>query len=171
MRASFAHRFADLPLADGREFPYDPPIDLDTTLKPIAEALLEPDEPLIGYCVGTRTAMFSGGAVAVIVSERRLIVQPLDRKMQSSGDAISMTPDQIADVSAGGGGGGWWTASAAIMDNVSVELKLRTTDGEKLKLLLMRGEGRVIGKLGGGETQRQGVQALARWFGQHAPQR
>jgi hypothetical protein len=54
------------------------------------------------------------------------------------------------------------------MDRASVALKLRTSDGEELKLLMMRGEGSALGPLGGGETQRQGVQALGEWFARHA---
>jgi hypothetical protein len=46
----------------------------------------------------------------------------------------------------------------------AVRLQIRTTDGEKLRLMLMRGEGKVLGKLGGGEAQRLGLQALAEWF-------
>ena len=53
------------------------------------------------------------------------------------------------------------------MDRVSVTLKLRTSDGEKLKLMMMRGDG-PLGGLGGGETQREGVRALGAWFGSHA---
>jgi hypothetical protein len=34
----------------------------------------------------------------------------------------------------------------------------------ELKLMLMRGEGKLLGKLGGGETQRQGLEALGEWF-------
>ena len=30
--------------------------------------------------------------------------------------------------------------------------------------MLMRGEGRLLAGLGGGESQREGVQALGRWF-------
>jgi hypothetical protein len=30
--------------------------------------------------------------------------------------------------------------------------------------MLMRGEGKLLGKLGGGEAQRQGLEALADWF-------
>ncbi len=52
---------------------------------------------------------------------------------------------------------------AAVMDGVAVTLKLRTSDGEKLKLMLMRGTG-PLGSLGGGETQRQGLEALSAWF-------
>jgi hypothetical protein len=33
----------------------------------------------------------------------------------------------------------------------------------------MRGEGRVLGKLGGGEAQRQGLEALAEWFSRIEP--
>jgi hypothetical protein len=41
--------------------------------------------------------------------------------------------------------------------------QLELEDGEKLKLMLMRGEGRVLGRLGWG-AQRQGLEALADWF-------
>lgn len=55
----------------------------------------------------------------------------------------------------------------AIMDSAAVTLKVRNTDGEKLKLTMMRGTG-VFGKLGGGDTQRHGVEALATWFTERA---
>jgi hypothetical protein len=55
----------------------------------------------------------------------------------------------------------------AILDSAAVTLKVRTTDGEKLKLTIMRGTG-VFGKLGGGDTQRNGVEAVAAWFTDHA---
>ena len=45
-----------------------------------------------------------------------------------------------------------------------MRLDIRTTDGERLKLMLMRGEGALLGKLGGGEAQRLGLEALAGWF-------
>jgi hypothetical protein len=53
------------------------------------------------------------------------------------------------------------------MDGAAVTLKVRTTDGEKLKLTMMRGTG-VFGKLGGGDTQRHGVEAVTAWFTEHA---
>jgi hypothetical protein len=56
------------------------------------------------------------------------------------------------------------TVSAAVMDGAAVTLKLKTTDGEKLKLMLMHGSG-PLGGLGGGETQREGVEALAQFLG------
>ena len=34
--------------------------------------------------------------------------------------------------------------------------------------MMMRGEGRVLGKLSGGAGQAEGVRALAEWFSRHA---
>ena len=61
-------------------------------------------------------------------------------------------------------GGGWINVDTAILDHAAVRLQIQTTDGEKLKLMLMRGEGKLLGGLGGGEVQRQGLDALAEWF-------
>jgi hypothetical protein len=35
------------------------------------------------------------------------------------------------------------------MDHAAVRLEIRTTGGERLKLMLMRGEGKILGGLGG----------------------
>jgi hypothetical protein len=53
------------------------------------------------------------------------------------------------------------------MDEAAVTLRLRTTDGERLKLTMMGGTG-PLGRLGGGEDQRSGIEALGAWFGEHA---
>lgn len=65
----------------------------------------------------------------------------MNRKFEPAGVAISLPPERLGQVSADGAGGGWMTISAAIMDGAAVTLKLKTTDGEKLKLMLMRGSG------------------------------
>jgi hypothetical protein len=96
-----------------------------------------------------------------------LTVVDLDAKLRPVGEAISMPPERIADASAEGAGGGWISVGLAIMDSAAVSLKIRTTDGDKLKLTMMRGTG-LFGNLGGGETQRQGVEAVAAWFAEHA---
>lgn len=46
------------------------------------------------------------------------------------------------------------------MSGAAVTLRLRTTDGDKFKLMMMRGGGNMFGKLGGGEDQESGVAAL-----------
>jgi hypothetical protein len=140
--------------------------DFDAKHRPHLEGLLDPGEEMTGVCAASRQqGPFKGGAVAIGITDRRLLVQPLDRRGDASGEAISIEPRQIASAKAGGAGGGWGTVEAAIADQVAVRLKLKTTQGEKLNLMLMRGEGRVLGKLGGGEDQRQGLAALADWFG------
>jgi hypothetical protein len=136
---------------------------LDAKLRPVIEALLEPGEELRGVCVATQASLFKGRQVAIGVTDRRVLVQGMTRKFEPDGEPTSLPPERIAKASADGAGGGWMTINAAIMDGAAVTLKLRTTDGEKLKLMLMRGTGPLAG-LGGGETQRQGVEALGTWF-------
>ena len=51
------------------------------------------------------------------------------------------------------------------MDSAAAELKIKTTGGEKLKLMMMRGEGPgPLAGLGGGEDQRLGMEAISGWF-------
>jgi hypothetical protein len=122
-------------------------------------------EELRGLCIASRQkGMFKGGAVAIGVTDRLLLIQPLNRRGDPDGPVQSMAPEQIASAKAGPAGGEWFNVDAVVLDHAAVRLQIQTTDGEKLKLMLMRGEGKLLGKLGGGETQREGVQALGRWF-------
>ena len=128
-------------------------------------AALEPGEELRGFVAATQQSMFRGRLVALAVTDRRLVVVPLNRRIEADGEPISITPDTIAGAKAGGAGGWGTEPGAAIMDRSAAELKIRTTDGEKLKLMMMRGEGPgPLGDLGGGEDQRRGMEALAAWF-------
>jgi hypothetical protein len=140
--------------------------DLGSKLQPVIERLLEPGEEIRGVCVATQASMFKGRQVALGVTDRRLIVQGMNRKFEPDGEAILLPPERIAAAAADGAGGGWMTVSAAVMDGAAVTLKLKTTDGEKLKLMLMRGSGPFDG-LGGGESQREGVEALAAWLSEN----
>jgi hypothetical protein len=133
----------------------------------VARSLLEPGEELRGACVATQSSLFRGRMVALVVTDRRLIVQGMSRRFEPDGEPLSLPPESIADARAEGGGGGWMDLGAAMMDKASVALKIRTAEGEKLKLLLMRAEG-PLGGLGGGETQRRGVEALGAWFAECA---
>jgi hypothetical protein len=140
--------------------------DFDAKLRPHLEGSLEPGETLEGICAcSQQKSMFSGGAVALGVTERRLIVQKLDRRGNPAGEAQSLTPGDIADVRASGAGGGWAEIGPILLDRTAVKLTLRTTSGEKLRLMMMRAEGSgAMAMLGGGEGQRRGVEALAGWF-------
>jgi hypothetical protein len=139
--------------------------DFETKLRPALEAALEPGEKLLGVCAASRQkGLLKGGAVALGVSDRRLLVQPLSRRGDPEGEPDAITPAEVASARAGGAGSEWFNVYAGLMDHAAVALEIRTTDGEKLKLTMMRGEGRVLGKLGGGEGQRRGIEALAGWF-------
>ena len=141
--------------------------ELGNRLRGALEPALEPGEALRGACVASQSGLFKGRQVAIGVTGGRLIVQGMNRKFQPEGDPTSLPPQRIADASAEGAGGGWAELGAGIMDKAAVTLKLKTTDGEKLKLMMMRGTG-PLGRMGGGEDQRAGVEALAAWFAEHA---
>jgi hypothetical protein len=139
--------------------------DLDSKYRPILEAELESGEELRGLCVASQQkSMFKGGAVAIGVTDRRLLVLPLNRRGDPDAVADSIAPEQVASAKAGGAGGGWWSVTTGILDHAAIRLEIKKADGEKLKVMLMRGEGKLLGGLGGGEAQRQGLEALAGWF-------
>lgn len=138
------------------------PGDFATTVRPHLEAQLGPGETLRGVLAATHQRTFSGQLYAIGITDRRLLLQPIDRRMQPKGDPRSITPDTLVSSDIDGAGGGWWTAPAAILDATAIALTLSTTDGEKLKLMMMQGTG-LLGGLGGGQAQRDGVLALAEW--------
>jgi hypothetical protein len=137
--------------------------ELGEKLRGAVEPLLDPGESLDGVCVATQVGLFKGRMVALAATDRRLVVQGLTRKLEPDGEPVSIPPERLQAASAEGAGGGWPELGAAVMDKAAVTLKLRTTDGEKLKLTMMRGTG-PLGKLGGGEAQRRGIEAVARFF-------
>jgi hypothetical protein len=134
-------------------------------VRPHLESLLEPGEELRGFVAATHQGMFKGRMVAVAATDRRLIVLPLDRKIEPKDEPISIPPERIADAKAGDVSGGWWTPTSEIMDRAAARLQIKTTDGEKLKLMMMRGTGPgPLGELGGGEAQQDGIEALSAWL-------
>lgn len=128
--------------------------------------LLEPDEALMGVCAASQQkGLFSGGVAALIVTDRRLIVQELDRRGRvKAGEHLSITEPEIESVKAGGVAGAWDSPSSMLMDNSTVKLKLKLTNGTKLKFTFMDGSG-PIGMLGGGDSQRNGSAALLAFLG------
>lgn len=102
--------------------------------------------------------------VALAATDRRLIVQGLNRRFEPDGDPHLLEPADVTSAKADGAGGGWPQISAAIMDMAVVKLQLRTAHGEKIKLTLMRATGPLAGA-GGGETQRKGLEAVAAFLG------
>lgn len=119
-------------------------IDFDSKHRSHLEGLLQPGETIKGICAATRQqGPFKGGAVAVGVSDRRLLIQPLDRRGESASTVTQPPPAPLAfhrvDLMRLDGDR---LAGYAIADHVAVRLKLKTTSGEKLNLMLMgRGPG------------------------------
>lgn len=139
------------------------PKDPAEVVTPVIDALLAPGEQLQGWCLATEQSTFSGHTTVLGVTDQRLVVQAVDRKFRPKDAVLSIRPDELAGASTDDAGSNWWTATAAIMDSAALTLKLETTSGEKRKLTMMRGTG-MFGKLGGGETQQQGIEALAEWL-------
>jgi hypothetical protein len=137
--------------------------DFSSIVRPRLESALDEGESLEGICAGAQQSTFKGRAVAIGVTDRRVLLVPLDRRGRPTDELISILPEEIASAKARGAGGGWADVVPAVMDSAAVTLQLKTTDGEKYKLNLMRGTG-MLGKLGGGEDQREGMEALGAWF-------
>jgi hypothetical protein len=143
--------------------------DFASLMRPHLEGALEPGESLEGICAAAQQGTFKGRSIALGVTDRRLLLAPLDRRGRPAGDIISISPEEVADVKAGDAGGGWANVATAILDSAAVTLQLKTTRGEKYKLNMMLGSG-IFGKLGGGESQREGIDALGGWFERFASQ-
>jgi hypothetical protein len=133
--------------------------------------LLAPGEMLRGVSAATHQKTFSGQLYAVGVTDQRLILQPVGRHIEAKGDPLIVTAGTIDQFKLDGAGDGWWTAPMAVLDASALTLDLRIRDGQKLKLMMMRGGSGMMGSLGGGESQQQGVLALAQWLAANAADR
>jgi hypothetical protein len=149
----------------------DVPEDFHTQVGPRLEELLAPGETLEGLCAATRQSAFRGGMAALAVTDRRLVVQPLDRHAQPKGDAVSIPPDELDTFDAVGLGGEWYNAEPSMLENTALTVRMKTAHGQKLKLQMMRGGDGLLGRLGGGDGQQAGLVALATWIRRHHPER
>ncbi len=141
--------------------------DFHAKVRPQLQHLLQPGETIEGFCAATQQSAFRGGMVALVVTDRRLLVQPLDRHAAPKGDAVSIAPADLAAMSAVGLAGEWYNAEPSVLEGAALTLRLKTTAGQKLKLHMMRGGDGLLGRLGGGEEQQAGLAALAAWVRRH----
>ncbi|MFL6242012.1 MAG: hypothetical protein ACJ73V_03180 [Acidimicrobiia bacterium] len=144
--------------------------DFHIQVRPRVEQLLATGESLEGVCAAAQQSAFRGGMVALAITDRRLLVQPLDRHAQPKGDAVSIPPDELATFDAVGLGGEWYDAEPSLLENTALTVRLKTAHGQKLKLQMMRGGDGLLGRLGGGDAQQGGIAALATWVRQHHPE-
>jgi hypothetical protein len=139
---------------------------------PIFQGALDPGESLLGIAAATFQKTFSGALFAIGVTERRLLLQQLDRKLQPKDAVVSLPPEALA--SGGVDGGGWLSSGAPfetsdIVDAASITVQLKTTDGRKYKLMMMKGGDGMLGGLAGGPSQTEGVRALVDWLAANGP--
>jgi hypothetical protein len=132
-------------------------------MRTMVEPLLTTDEVLEGVVAGTHRKTFSGRTVAIVVTSRRLLVQPLTRRLDLDGAPTVIEPEELAKASAVVAGSEWWNTEYPVTD-AAFTVRLRTADGTKLTLDLMRGGDGLLGRLGGGAAQEAGVAALAAWM-------
>ena len=125
---------------------------------PPLRAALTAGEELRGVCAATQSKVFSGRAVVLGVTSSRLLLLGLDRRGEPAEEPRAL---DVAEVSAGGLAGASLDPAAWVIDDAGLRLTLRTTDGERLKLLLLNGGSGWMGRLGGGADQATGVRALA----------
>jgi hypothetical protein len=141
--------------------------DIAEKIGPIVEGLVAESEKLEGYCVGSRQGLMSGKFVTVVVTDGRVIVQETDRKAQRpKGEGLALTPELIEKARVGGAGGWGGDIQASIMNKTSLAITIRTTAGEKVKLMVGKATG-PLGGLMGGDTQENGVNALVGWLDRH----
>jgi hypothetical protein len=142
--------------------------DFHSQVRPRVELLLAPGESLEGVCAATQQSTFRGRMVVLAVTNRRVLVQPLDRHAQPKGDAVSIPPDELATFAVVGLGGEWYNAEPSMLESSTLTVRVKTANGEKLHM--MRGGDGLLGWLGGGDAQQAGLAALAAWVRQHHPE-
>ena len=122
-------------------------------------SLLEAGEEIRGICVGSwQKSYFSTKVVAIGVTDRRVIIQLLDRRGRFRDDApISVFADDLTKRKVGAGAG-FSDVGAGLLNNSTMTVKLATGSGEKYKLQLTNGQG-LLGAFSG-PSQREGADAL-----------
>ena len=140
--------------------------DVGEKLAPIIDPLLEDGETLEGMCFGSRSGFISGKFVSIATTDRRVIVQETTRKQEAKGEPLSLTPEQVKSAKIGGAGGWGGDLQSSIMNKTSLAITIKTTAGEKVKLMVGKATGPLTGLMGG-ETQATGVTALRSWLERH----
>lgn len=137
---------------------------LAEVLQPIGEEVLEPGEELRGVCAATEVKIFSGNVRAVVVTDRRIALQPVDRRWFAKGEARSLAPHDVAEVKVSGLADDWYNSAISLANDKGFTIRIRTNDGDKIKLMTMAAAGKLLGPLSGGEYQREGAEALLLWL-------
>jgi hypothetical protein len=124
-------------------------------VRQLLQTKLDAGETLQGIVGATRQKVFTGSLFAIGVTDRRLLLQPLDRRHRPKGEPRSIPPEALAGVD--------FDDAQAPLAGRGMVIALSTADGEELRLTIVEGRG-LIGKLAGGEAQEEGIRALGEWL-------
>ena len=115
---------------------------------------LGPGEPLAGVVHAVQSRLFSADLYAVGVTPTRLLLLPLDRRMQAKAPPVAATRGEVTDASVWG-----WGGSLADFLSATAGEQIRFTAGGKKYRLMVLGGNRLEDALSG-PTQRAGLEAL-----------
>lgn len=121
-------------------------------------ALLQPHlaagEILLGVVHANQQKLFSAELYAVGVTAERLILLPIDRKMEARGEPVSITRDQVTSSAVWG-----WGGSLADFLSGSAEQQVRFSTAEtRFKLMILGGN--LVENALAGPSQKSGLEAL-----------
>ncbi|HSL58736.1 MAG TPA: hypothetical protein VK866_12900 [Acidimicrobiales bacterium] len=131
-------------------------------------------EELIGVAVANDQGIFSQRTYVIGVTKERLVFQPMSNRWAPSGDAFTVLPgdlDQVSGQRMGEENLGWDLGSVAtslVMSSAGGTIKLKLRDGRKMKLMMIGGDG-AIGSALATDDQQTGVVALTAWLSNHRP--
>jgi hypothetical protein len=140
------------------------PEDFGALSRPTIESRLVPGEALKGVAAAVHQKTFSGQLYAIGVTDQRLILQPVGRHGEAKGEPVLLSHGTADSVELDGAANDWWTAPMAVLNATTLTLKVKTADGQKLKLMMMKGGSRLMGSMSGGKSQEEGVLAIAEWI-------
>jgi hypothetical protein len=128
-------------------------------LRPIAESSLHRGEDLRGVLATTSAKVYGGKTFVLVITSKRLVVQPTSSTWVPTGAPMPIHPDEIARYELRG-----WSEDALRgplkkLSQRGFRLNIKTTDDRPFELMGWTG-----GRLGGGEQQSAGMAALRDWL-------
>ena len=129
----------------------------EETSRRLAEQLaphLAPAEPLDGVVHAVQSKIFSADLYAVGVTPTRLLLLPLDRRMEATAPPVAATRAEVTDASVWG-----WGGSLGDFLSATAGQQIRfTAAGVKFRLMVLGGT--LLEDALSGPTQRAGLEAL-----------
>lgn len=137
---------------------------LHKKLQPIAESSLHRGEELRGVIASTSAKVYGGKTYVIVVTSKRLVIQPTGAAWEPFGAPIPVHPEEIAEYEIRGWAERSLKGPFARLSRAGFRVNIKTLDDRPLELMGWTGEGWLGARLGGGQDQAAGVQALRDWL-------